>query len=474
MNKDVIVEQFGDSKIIYMGDKKIIVEEHYSSSEMRTGYTILFSAVLFLLTAFAFFLADVISKQLNLEEISNFVRTFSVPASTALSALLLIVLVYYQIYLATGKYVMDGIRRTVLDKEKSMVLIEDERKGEVKPKKQYSISTIKSVRISINQPAIMVRFHLESAEGRIPLIPLGEWGETPFGNRKKLELAYKAAEFLKVPVLDGSAGSTIVREDLVERQERYSLEDQKLDNRIPEGARSTAVYSDRESDTRNYSIAEDSTGLPGESSVKTSYTTISPSKQFSTQSSETIGSGITKVSDDVLVYMDKGKLVVETRYNPLWAPIGPTGWILVPMFFLLSVFLFFLLSVLFFLFLLFYSLSPVNFAIAFIIMIVLAAISIRRLPKNAVDRTTIDINKGLVRFEEERGKKSKLRKQCSTSSIKNVTVVVGNYDSMDVYLKSTNESFYIVGDRERIGNTEKLQLAHQIAEFLGVPVIERT
>jgi hypothetical protein len=462
MNKDVIVEQFGDSKIIYMGDKKIIVEEHYSSSEMRTGYTILFSAVLFLLTAFAFFLADVISKQLNLEEISNFVRTFSVPASTALSALLLIVLVYYQIYLATGKYVMDGIRRTVLDKEKSMVLIEDERKGEVKPKKQYSISTIKSVRISINQPAIMVRFHLESAEGRIPLIPLGEWGETPFGNRKKLELAYKAAEFLKVPVLDGSAGSTIVREDLVERQERYSLEDQKLDNRIPEGARSTAVYSDRESDTRNYSIAEDSTGLPGESSVKASEATMNSGKQFGIRGSETIGSGITKVSDDVLVYMDKGKLVVETRHSLL----GPIGCIFIPMFFLLFWF---------FLFLLFGSLSPLNFRIVFIIMTVLAAISIiRRLPKNAVDRTTIDINKGLVRFEEERGKKSKLRKQCSTSSIKNVKVVVDNYDRMDVYLNSTNESFYIVGFRESISHEEKLKLAHRIAEFLGVPVIERT
>ena len=317
MNKDVIVEQFGDSKIIYMGDKKIIVEEHYSSSEMRTGYTILFSAVLFLLTAFAFFLADVISKQLNLEEISNFVRTFSVPASTALSALLLIVLVYYQIYLATGKYVMDGIRRTVLDKEKSMVLIEDERKGEVKPKKQYSISTIKSVRISINQPAIMVRFHLESTEGQIPLIPWEwGWGGTPFVNRKKLELAYKAAEFLKVPVLDGSAGSTIVREDLVERQERYSLEDQKPDNRIPEGARSTAVYSDRESDTRNYSIAEDSTGLPGESSVKASEATMNSGKQFGIRGSETIGSGVTKLSDNVLVYVSKVKLVVETRYNP--------------------------------------------------------------------------------------------------------------------------------------------------------------
>ena len=460
MNKDVIVEQFGDSKIIYMGDKKIIVEEHYSSSEMRTGYTILFSAVLFLLTAFAFFLADVISKQLNLEEISNFVRTFSVPASTALSALLLIVLVYYQIYLATGKYVMDGIRRTVLDKEKSMVLIEDERKGEVKPKKQYSISTIKSVRISINQPAIMVRFHLESTEGQIPLIPWEwGWGGTPFVNRKKLELAYKAAEFLKVPVLDGSAGSTIVREDLVERQERYSLEDQKPDNRIPEGARSTAVYSDRESDTRNYSIAEDSTGLPGESSVKASEATMNSGKQFGIRGSETIGSGITKVSDDVLVYMDKGKLVVETRHSLL----GPIGCIFISMFFLLVWF-----------FLLFCSLSPVSFTIAFIIVIVLAARPMRRLCKNAVDRTTIDINKGLVRFEEERGKKSKLRKQCSTSSIKNVKVVVDNYDRMDVYLNSTNESFYIVGFRESISNEEKLKLAHRIAEFLGVPVVEKT
>jgi succinate dehydrogenase hydrophobic anchor subunit len=471
MNKDVIVEQFGDSKIIYMGDKKIIVEEHYSSSEMRTYYMIRFSAVLFLLTAFAFFLADVISKQLNLEEISNFVRTFSVPASTALSALLLIVLVYYQIYLATGKYVMDGIRRTVLDKEKSMVLIEDERKGEVKPKKQYSISTIKSVRISINQPAIMVRFHLESTEGRIPLIPLGEWGETPFGNRKKLELAYKAAEFLKVPVLDGSAGSTIVREDLVERQERYSLEDQKLDNRIPEGARSTAVYSDRESDTRNYSIAEDSTGLPGESSVKTSYTTISPSKQFSTQSSGAIGSGITKVSDDVLVYMDKGKLVVETRYNPF--AIKRWGCIF---FMLLAP-----ISFLSFLKLAEWLFGPPRglfthalFAVIGASSIFIPIIFLESLPKNTIYRMIIDNNTGLIRFEKERWKKSKLMGWCDISSVKHIKVEVDDYSRMCIYLDSITESFYIVGDREIIGNTEKLQLAHRIAEFLGVPVIERT
>ena len=182
-------------------------------------------------------------------------------------------------------------------------------------------------------------------------------------------------------------------------------------------------------------------------------------KQFGIRGSETIGSGITKVSDDVLVYMDKGKLVVETRHSLL----GPIGCIFISMFFLLVWF-----------FLLFCSLSPVSFTIAFIIVIVLAARPMRRLCKNAVDRTTIDINKGLVRFEEERGKKSKLRKQCSTSSIKNLKVVVDNYDRMDVYLNSTNESFYIVGFRESISNEEKLKLAHRIAEFLGVPVVEKT
>jgi len=175
-------------------------------------------------------------------------------------------------------------------------------------------------------------------------------------------------------------------------------------------------------------------------------------KQFGIRGSETIGSGITKVSNDVLVYMNKGKLVVETRHNSLLVPIVCIFIFMLPLSLCLP--------------------SPVNFTIAFIIMIVL--LSIGRLPENAVDRTTIDINKGLVRFEEERGKKSKLRKQCSTSSIKNVKVVVGDYGRMDVYLESTNESFYIVGERELIGSAEKLQLAHRIAEFLGVPVIERT
>ena len=39
-------------------------------------------------------------------------------------------------------------------------------------------------------------------------------------------------------------------------------------------------------------------------------------KRFGIRGSETIGSGVTKLSDNVLVYVSKVKLVVENRYNP--------------------------------------------------------------------------------------------------------------------------------------------------------------
>jgi hypothetical protein len=122
------------------------------------------------------------------------------------------------------------------------------------------------------------------------------------------------------------------------------------------------------------------------------------------------------------------------------------------------------------------SINAINafLIIVFSLSVILVVIFLKSLPNNTIDRVIIDNNIGSVKFERERGKKSKLRKQCSTSSIKNVKVVVGDYDRMDVYLESTNESFYIVGDREFISNEKKLKLAHRIAEFLGVPVIERT
>ena len=196
---------------------------------------------------------------------------------------------------------------------------------------------------------------------------------------------------------------------------------------------------------------------------------MNPGEQFGTQTPETIGNGITKLSDDVLVYINKGKLVIESRYNSLVRSIGCTiGCIPFLLFFLLG-------SII--------SIIPIAIPIAafFIIVFSLSVILFvivtpfsKSLPKNTIDRVIIDNNIGSVKFERERGKKSKLRKQCSTSSIKNVKVVVGDYGRMDVYLESTNESFYIVGEGELIGSAEKLQLAHRIAEFLGVPVIERT
>jgi hypothetical protein len=201
--------------------------------------------------------------------------------------------------------------------------------------------------------------------------------------------------------------------------------------------------------------------LPGESSVKASEATMNPGEQFGTQTPETIGNGITKLSDGVLVYINKGKLVIESRYNSL---VGPIGFI--------SFLLLFLLGSI-------SSIIPITafFIIAFslsVILVVITPLFSKSLPKNTIDRVIIDNNIGSVKFERERGKKSKLKKQCSISSIKNVRVDVDDYDRMDIYLDSTTESFCIIGYRERIGNTEKLKLAHRIAEFLGVPVIERT
>ncbi|WP_058865945.1 hypothetical protein [Chloracidobacterium thermophilum] len=68
--------------------------------------------------------------------------------------------------------------------------------------------------------------------------------------------------------------------------------------------------------------------------------------------------------------------------------------------------------------------------------------------------------------------------QYSTSVVENVKVVVGGYSSMDVYLDfypgSVAKSVYIIGENELLGNAKKLELAHKIAEFLGIPVIEKT
>ncbi len=87
-----------------------------------------------------------------------------------------------------------------------------------------------------------------------------------------------------------------------------------------------------------------------------------------------------------------------------------------------------------------------------------------------IERVIVDEDRKTIRLEKE----AKLEKQYPTSVVKNVRVVVDSYDNITVYLDSTVESIYIIGNRETYDNRKKLEIAHKLAELLGVPVREKT
>jgi len=82
----------------------------------------------------------------------------------------------------------------------------------------------------------------------------------------------------------------------------------------------------------------------------------------------------------------------------------------------------------------------------------------------------VDGNGKTIRLEKE----AKFEKQYSTSIVKDVRVVVDSYDNITVYLDSTFGSVYVIGNRETYDNRKKLEIAHKLAEPLGVPVREKT
>lgn len=88
-----------------------------------------------------------------------------------------------------------------------------------------------------------------------------------------------------------------------------------------------------------------------------------------------------------------------------------------------------------------------------------------------VERVIIDKYIKTIRLEKE---KAKFEKQYPIQAIKNVRVTVDSYDNITIYLDSTAESIYITGNRETYDNRKKLEIAHKLAELLGVPVIEKT
>ncbi|QUV83326.1 hypothetical protein J8C01_11620 [Chloracidobacterium sp. D] len=157
--------------------------------------------------------------------------------------------------------------------------------------------------------------------------------------------------------------------------------------------------------------------------------------------------------DNVLVCTNNNTIVIESKSKPI-------GWLAFLLFFLL-------LIPAWFTDLLLIMIYP----LLFIMIYPLAS----KLASDVIDRKIIDKKKMIIRFEKEKKGKLKTKAQYSTSVVKNVKVVVDDYSRiyLDFYPGSVTESVYIIGE-EVWDNAKKLELAHKIAEFLGVPVIEKT
>ncbi len=165
---------------------------------------------------------------------------------------------------------------------------------------------------------------------------------------------------------------------------------------------------------------------------------------------------------NVLVCTNNDAIVIESKSKPI---VELLGCLLTLLFIFISILSFQLQ---------FSILLPVLFMALFIMIFLLVS----KLASDVIDRKIIDKNKMIIRFEKEKKGKLKTKAQYSTSVVKNVKVVVDDYSRMDVYLDfypgSATESVRIIGENEVSDNAKKLELAHKIAELLGVPVIEKT
>ncbi len=112
---------------------------------------------------------------------------------------------------------------------------------------------------------------------------------------------------------------------------------------------------------------------------------------------------------------------------------------------------------------------------SFFLLIYLRNKVIEKVPNDIIDRVIIDKNKMIIRLEMEEKGNLKLKAKYSTSIVRNVEVIVGDYNSMAIYLDCyPSSSIYVIGEEAVPDNAKKLELAHKIAEILGVPVIEKT
>jgi hypothetical protein len=172
-----------------------------------------------------------------------------------------------------------------------------------------------------------------------------------------------------------------------------------------------------------------------------------------------------------VVYINNEILVLEKRYSFL-RKLGEPGCLFVPPFVLLP-----FLFILVFLYGKEYSsilLIAGIWSLSSLLLSIVLSVFLSKLPVDTVDRVVIDSRTKKVFLEREKKGKVKVKKNYSTSLIKNVRVVVDSYYRMNIYLVSTTKSIYVVGYNEISDNGKKLEIAHKIAGLLGVPVIEKT
>lgn len=187
-----------------------------------------------------------------------------------------------------------------------------------------------------------------------------------------------------------------------------------------------------------------------------------------------------KISDRIkLIHWGNNRLVIEKRYSLWFRQIDTI--------FLLSMIIFFASIILIFVFLaLFEMLSKLNIVrdesqkfdlfclfsfLTFLLLIILSYFIVREFVN--VERVILDMDQKTVRIEKEKREKVDVENQFPISAIKNVKVDVDSYNDMSIYLDYNFGSICIIG-YEVTENKKKLEIAHKIAKFLGVPVIEKT
>jgi hypothetical protein len=187
-------------------------------------------------------------------------------------------------------------------------------------------------------------------------------------------------------------------------------------------------------------------------------------------------SNLVKMGDDILIYMNNSRWVLEHRYHPVWFV-----WIMSMFLWLPLAFLFFVIGsiILSYIWKLLWVLLLVPlFFLAFFGPLFVVGYFLEIIPRFSTSITTIDKNKKIISFEKKTSGKTKLKVQHNIASIMNIRVNVDSYESMYIYLdfypEYADKPLCIIEASEIRDREKKIEIAHRMAEFLGVPVIEKT